>query len=84
MTLTHDNPADDFGDADWLAFAYVAGELAETELTAWEARLAEGDVEALLKAAQRSLSHLRQPTCLFARILKILIYGRQGLKRLAM
>jgi len=46
MTLTHDNPADDFGDADWLAFAYVAGELAETELTAWEARLAEGDVEA--------------------------------------
>ena len=46
MTLTHDNPADDFGDADWSAFAYVAGELDEAELATWEARLAEGDVEA--------------------------------------
>ena len=46
MTLEHDNPADDFGDADWSAFAYVAGELDEAELATWEARLAEGDVEA--------------------------------------
>jgi len=46
MTLEHDNPADDFGDADWSAFAYVAGELDEAGLATWEARLAEGDVEA--------------------------------------
>jgi len=58
MTLTHDNPAGDFGDADWSAFAYVAGELAEAESAAWEARLAKGDVEAC-EAVARAVELVR-------------------------
>jgi len=40
------DPVMDLAETDWLAFAYVAGELDGEELAGWEARLAEGEIEA--------------------------------------
>lgn len=39
-------PAGGLAETDWMAFAYVAGELDGVELDEWTARLAEGDIEA--------------------------------------
>ena len=49
MSVENNNPAGEAGELaeiDWLAFAYVAGELDGRELEEWTSRLADGDVEA--------------------------------------
>ena len=49
MSVENNNPAGEAGElaeTDWLAFAYVAGELDGRELEEWTSRLAGGDVEA--------------------------------------
>jgi len=49
MSVENNNPAGEAGElaeTDWLAFAYVAGELDGRELEEWTSRLADGEVEA--------------------------------------
>ena len=64
MTVEKNNPGSsglpvgELAESDWLAFAYVAGELDGAELDAWDARLAEGEIEAC-EAVARAVELVR-------------------------